>query len=83
MLLLIFCATDLRFLQPPYGDVDDRIRAIAAGLNLTTIIWKYDSFDWEAGFDGVTPEDVDNNYANFITRATNGTFSTVRQILRS
>ena len=32
--------------RPPYGDVDDRIRSIAAALNLTTIVWSYDSFDY-------------------------------------
>ncbi|KAF7979715.1 hypothetical protein HWV62_41064 [Athelia sp. TMB] len=32
--------------RPPYGDVDDRIRSIAAALNLTTIVWAYDSFDY-------------------------------------
>ena len=29
--------------RPPYGDVDNRIRTIAAGLNLTTIVWSDDT----------------------------------------
>lgn len=29
--------------RPPYGDVDNRIRTIAQALNLTTIIWSYDT----------------------------------------
>jgi peptidoglycan/xylan/chitin deacetylase (PgdA/CDA1 family) len=29
--------------RPPYGDVDNRIRLIAAGLNLTTIVWSDDT----------------------------------------
>ena len=29
--------------RPPYGDVDNRIRTIAAGLNLTTIVWSEDT----------------------------------------
>lgn len=29
--------------RPPFGDVDNRIRLIAAGLNLTTIVWSDDS----------------------------------------
>ncbi|KAJ7590427.1 carbohydrate esterase family 4 protein [Mycena floridula] len=67
--------------RPPFGDVDDRIRAIATGLNLTTIIWKYDSFDWEVGFNGVTADQVDANYQNFINNATSGTFDTVGAII--
>jgi hypothetical protein len=36
----LICALTRR---PPYGDVDNRIRTIAQALNLTTIIWSYDT----------------------------------------
>ncbi|KAA1473345.1 glycoside hydrolase/deacetylase [Dentipellis sp. KUC8613] len=62
--------------RPPFGDVDDRIRAIANALNLQTIIWKYDSNDWRAGTGGVTPADVDANYTSFISNVASGTFNT-------
>jgi peptidoglycan/xylan/chitin deacetylase (PgdA/CDA1 family) len=29
--------------RPPFGDVDNRIRTIAASLNLTTIVWGSDT----------------------------------------
>jgi hypothetical protein len=29
--------------RPPYGDVDNRIRTIAQGLNLSTIVWSQDT----------------------------------------
>lgn len=61
--------------RPPFGDVDDRIRAIANAMGLRTIVWSYDTFDWEAGSDNVTDADVDTNYQNIITRAQNGTFN--------
>nr|AIA90767.1 Polysacc_deac_1 [uncultured Rhizopus] len=32
--------------RPPYGDVDDRVRAIAHQMGMSTIIWDSDSFDW-------------------------------------
>lgn len=32
--------------RPPYGDVDDRVRAIAYELGLETIIWSDDTDDW-------------------------------------
>ncbi|KAI0321744.1 hypothetical protein OF83DRAFT_186584 [Amylostereum chailletii] len=67
--------------RPPFGDVDDRIRAIAKGLNLTTIIWQYDSNDWRNGVDGITPADVDANYNQFIGNETSGTFNTVGGIM--
>lgn len=64
--------------RPPYGDVDDRIRSIAAALNLTTIIWSYDSNDW----DGPSLQaSVDQNYENLITRAKNGTFDSAGTII--
>ncbi|KAA1478546.1 glycoside hydrolase/deacetylase [Dentipellis sp. KUC8613] len=62
--------------KPPFGDVDDRIRAIANALNLQTIICKYDSNDWRAGTGGVTPADVDMNYTSFISNVASGTFNT-------
>ena len=58
--------------------MQDRIRAIANGLGLQTILWKYDSNDWRAGVGGVTAQDVDNDYQSFINNATSGTFNTVR-----
>ncbi|KAF5345214.1 hypothetical protein D9756_011555 [Leucocoprinus leucothites] len=62
--------------RPPFGDVDDRIRAIARGLGLQTIIWDYDSNDWRNGMGGITKTQVDSNYETFINMATDGTFST-------
>ncbi|VDB96845.1 unnamed protein product [Peniophora sp. CBMAI 1063] len=61
--------------RPPYGDVDDRIRAIAHGLNLTTIVWGYDSNDWQNGLNGITDADVDNFYQEFVNNATAGNFN--------
>ncbi|KAK4702848.1 chitin deacetylase, partial [Phenoliferia sp. Uapishka_3] len=35
------------FWRPPYGDVDNRVRAIAKEVfGLTTVIWNQDTFDW-------------------------------------
>ncbi|KII90446.1 carbohydrate esterase family 4 protein [Plicaturopsis crispa FD-325 SS-3] len=67
--------------RPPFGDVDDRIRSIANALGLRTIIWKYDSNDWKAGTGNITAADVDQNYADLISNAKNGTFSTAGAIM--
>lgn len=65
-------------MRPPYGDIDDRVRAVAKALGLRIILWQSDSFDWEVGSTpGVTPAMVDNNYQNLINGVKNGTYSTV------
>ncbi|KAG8744863.1 chitin deacetylase [Ceratobasidium sp. 428] len=39
-------------MRPPYGDIDDRVRAIAMAMNLTPVIWtgvgqdEFDTSDW-------------------------------------
>ncbi|ORX40039.1 hypothetical protein BD324DRAFT_616024 [Kockovaella imperatae] len=38
--------------RPPYGDVDNRVRAIASGVfGLKTVPWNQDSGDWAIGHD--------------------------------
>ncbi|KAH9018834.1 carbohydrate esterase family 4 protein [Lactarius hengduanensis] len=56
--------------RPPFGDVDDRIRAIANALGLQTILWQHDSFDWENGVGNFGPADVDGNYWLFVNNLT-------------
>ncbi|KAG6373696.1 carbohydrate esterase family 4 protein [Boletus reticuloceps] len=67
--------------RPPFGDVDDRVRAIAHALGLRTIIWQYDSNDWRANTGNITVADVDANYQALIQRAQNGTFSNAGTIM--
>ncbi|CAG8793294.1 2832_t:CDS:2, partial [Gigaspora rosea] len=62
--------------RPPFGDVDDRIRAIAQQLNLTTIIWNLDTNDWDMTPDGKeTVAQIDANFQSFVNMGTNGTFN--------
>jgi len=67
--------------RPPYGDIDDRIRAIANALGLRTIIWTYDSNDWKAVVGTVPPATVDASYQSLIDSANNGTFDTAGTII--
>ena len=67
----------LTTIQPPFGDVDDRIRAIANALGLRTIIWQYDSNDWRAGTGNITKATVDENYQALIKMSTSGMFKDV------
>ncbi|KAF9475036.1 glycoside hydrolase/deacetylase [Pholiota conissans] len=62
--------------RPPFGDVDDRIRAIATGLGLRTVLWAYDSQDWQVGSTaGFTAEQVDKEYGLMIEDASKGAFN--------
>ncbi|WFD21241.1 hypothetical protein MCAP1_003502 [Malassezia caprae] len=53
--------------RPPFGDVDDRVRAIAAGLGLRTILWQEDTDDWNVV--NVGKQKVEQNYQNIIDKA--------------
>jgi len=70
--------------RPPFGDVDDRVRAIAQQLNLTTVIWDQDTDDWQMIPAGTEPQSyVDGMYQNFINKGDNGTYSTHGTIVLS
>ncbi|CAO1637569.1 unnamed protein product [Sympodiomycopsis kandeliae] len=60
--------------RPPYGDVDDRVRAIATGLGLKTVIWSADTDDWEQMPAGkLTKQQVTDNYNNIINAVSDTT----------
>lgn len=67
--------------RPPYGDIDDRIRAIATGLGLRTVMWGYDSDDSRLGISGISSKDVDASYESFINSANTGQFNTTGAII--
>ncbi|KAG8743493.1 chitin deacetylase [Ceratobasidium sp. 414] len=45
-----------RYFRPPYGDCDDRVRAIAKAMGLTPIIWTdgFDTDDWTINSGGLS-----------------------------
>ncbi|GAA5809825.1 hypothetical protein MFLAVUS_003240 [Mucor flavus] len=62
--------------RPPYGDVDDRVRAIAWQMGLTTVLWDLDTDDWNMPGDGggnLSPETVDGYFEGWIAARQNGT----------
>ena len=64
--------------RPPYGDIDDRIHAVAHALGFRVILWQSDSNDWQVGtIPTVTPAMVDANYQSLVTATQNGTFNSV------
>ena len=67
--------------RPPFGDMDDRVRAIAHALGLRTIVWQYDSNDWQVAAGDATVQQVNQNYQNLINSAKNGTFANTGTIM--
>lgn len=55
--------------RPPYGDVDDRVRAIAQGLGMSTNVWSDDTDDWQVKPQGTLPPSaIESNYNNIINQ---------------
>lgn len=53
--------------RPPYGDVDDRVRAIAQGLGMSTNVWSDDTEDWQIQPQGTLPtSSIIANYESII-----------------
>jgi len=64
--------------RPPFGDIDNRVRVIAASLNMTSVLWETDSDDWRigTGTPPVTSEQIDANYQSVVDAAKNGSYNT-------
>ncbi|EIE86973.1 hypothetical protein G6F46_003648 [Rhizopus delemar] len=70
--------------RPPYGDVDDRVRAIAWQMGLATVIWDEDTDDWNMPGDGggnLSPSTVDGYFENWIAARKNGSDSSTGHII--
>ena len=61
-----------KFFRPPYGDIDDRVRAILKSLGLHIIMWDVDSQD---GNDGGASQTTAQNFADQIAQSRNGSIS--------
>ncbi|CAG8749865.1 19859_t:CDS:2, partial [Dentiscutata erythropus] len=40
-----------KFMRPPLGDCDDRVRGIATQLGYKVALWNHDTFDWKSAAD--------------------------------
>lgn len=62
-------------MRPPYGDIDDRVRAISLQMGLRPIIWtsvngtSYDTFDWQVAGGVVNADTVVNKFEQIINNA--------------
>ncbi|EIM83538.1 glycoside hydrolase/deacetylase [Stereum hirsutum FP-91666 SS1] len=62
--------------RPPFGDIDDRVRAIAKAMGLTPVIWTrisatatFDTGDFDIHAGTITPQQVLQNWENIMGNA--------------
>ncbi|TFK68114.1 glycoside hydrolase/deacetylase [Pluteus cervinus] len=58
-------------MRPPYGDIDDRVRAISVAMGLTPVIWTqgFDTEDFEIGSGGTTVQQSLQNWERITAAA--------------
>jgi peptidoglycan/xylan/chitin deacetylase (PgdA/CDA1 family) len=57
-----------RYWRPPYGDMDNRVRAIAKEIfGLETILWNQDTSDWSLTTGGTTPQAINASMTKWLT----------------
>ncbi|KAJ7047372.1 hypothetical protein C8F04DRAFT_1058591 [Mycena alexandri] len=57
-----------KFWRPPFGDSDNRVRAIASEVfGLTTVIWNQDTEDWSLTTGGTTSQAINTSMTGWIT----------------
>ncbi|KAG5652434.1 hypothetical protein H0H81_005030 [Sphagnurus paluster] len=56
-----------KYWRPPYGDSDNRVRAIAKEIfGLQTVIWNRDTLDWSVATGGTTPQKIHDNFVQWL-----------------
>ncbi|OEJ84036.1 Chitin deacetylase 2 [Hanseniaspora osmophila] len=48
-----------KWFRPPYGGIDNRVRAITRQFGLQAVLWDYDTFDWQMLGGGQTRKEAD------------------------
>ncbi|KAG0082026.1 chitin deacetylase [Linnemannia elongata] len=50
----------IKYFRPPYGDIDNRVRAIARQLGFKTVIWsnEWDTQDWQLSENTITSKQI-------------------------
>ncbi|KAL1922518.1 uncharacterized protein VTP21DRAFT_10057 [Calcarisporiella thermophila] len=55
-----------KYMRPPYGDIDDRVRALMVSMGLRVVIWNRDSFDWKLQTKQITLAEIDGNFTQWV-----------------
>ncbi|KAI8066392.1 hypothetical protein BC940DRAFT_302739 [Gongronella butleri] len=62
-----------RFMRPPYGDMDDRVREIVKQLGFIPVIWNYDTFDWKLASNAIDKATVQATIKQWVDAAPQAT----------
>lgn len=47
-----------KWFRPPYGGLDDRVRAIVRKFGMRSVLWNYDTNDWKLAAGDTTPSAI-------------------------
>ncbi|KAF9173943.1 chitin deacetylase [Mortierella sp. AD011] len=68
------CGFTPKYFRPPYGDIDNRIRSLLWAMGYTSVIWDYDTNDWQMSPGGSrTLAEVNADFATWEAAAPNDT----------
>ncbi|CAG8582283.1 5409_t:CDS:2 [Paraglomus brasilianum] len=57
-----------KYMRPPRGDMDDRVRSIATQLGYKILMWDRDTFDWKSADDpNYQPSWIYDNFTQWVT----------------
>ncbi|KAJ3416696.1 hypothetical protein HDV05_000526 [Chytridiales sp. JEL 0842] len=54
-----------RYVRPPYGEIDGRVRSVLKAMNLEVVLWNADTNDWQLEGGTRTPSQVQAVISNF------------------
>lgn len=61
-----------KWFRPPYGAIDNRVRAISRQFGLQAVLWDYDTFDWRLLNNDIKEDQILNEVNNWKSRGPNG-----------
>ncbi|KAI8843864.1 hypothetical protein BJ741DRAFT_258382 [Chytriomyces cf. hyalinus JEL632] len=56
-----------KYFRPPYGNVDDRVRSVAALVGMTSVTWSKDSQDWQYVRSSLINSAVTSNFRSWLS----------------
>ena len=60
-----------KYYRPPFGDYDDRVRAVLKSMGLIPVLWNYDTFDYEYAGTDAQKQKVLNSVTNQVNQFKN------------
>ncbi|KAF9957566.1 hypothetical protein BGZ72_001656 [Mortierella alpina] len=68
------CGFTPRYFRPPFGDIDNRIRGLLWAMGYISVLWDYDTNDWDScDPPHTTVSEINANFTQWISKAPNDT----------